>query len=227
MTRSGFVAAAMLASLLACRPAPDAREARDFERMRQQQRYDAYERSTFFPNGATMQPPPAHTIARDAAFASTGRTASPAFLTGASDSTYAADIPVAVDDATRALGAKQFAISCVPCHGAGGFGGGPVAANLVTHRPPSLRAGVAAALPPGQMFRVITYGFNMMPPYGWQMSPATRWAVVAYVRSLATQPLTPQARADSSMAESLRRVDSLRAAGASLETIVRSQQGNR
>lgn len=227
MTRSRLVAAAMLAWLFACRPAPDAREVRDFERMRQQQRYDAYERSRFFANGATMQAPPAHTIARDAAFAASGRTASPAFLTGALDSTYATDIPIALDDATRALGAKQFTISCAPCHGAAGFGGGPVAANLVTRRPPSLRSGLAAGLPPGQMFRVITDGFGMMPPYGWQMPPRTRWAVVAYVRSLATQPLATRGRADSSMAESLRRIDSLHAAGVPLETIVRSQKAKR
>src|SRR6185312_2194578 len=118
-------------------------------------------------------------------------------------------------------------ISCAPCHGAGGFGGGPVAANLVTRRPPSLRSGPAAALPPGQMFSVITNGFGMMPPYGWQMPPATRWAVVAYVRSLAAQPVTADMRADSSIAESLRRLDSLHAAGASLEMIVRSQSEKR
>jgi len=227
MKHSNVVVVAMLASLLACGPSPDAREVRDFERMRQQQRYDAYERSRFFANGATMQAPPAHTIARDAAFASSGRTASPVFLTGAHDSTYAADLPIAIDDATRALGARQFAISCAPCHGAAGFGGGRVAANLVTRRPPSLRTGPAAALPAGQMFRVITDGFGMMPPYGWQMPVATRWAVVAYVRSLATQPLTAQARADSSMAESLRTIDSLHAAGVPLQTIVRSQEAKR
>ena len=227
MMRSGFVAVTVLASLFACRPAPDAREVRDFERMRQQQRYDVYERSQFFANGATMQAPPAHTIAREPGFASSGQTMSPEFLTGTHDSTYATNIPIALDDGTRTLGANQFAISCAPCHGAGGFGGGPVAANLVTRRPPSLRSGPAAALPPGQLFRVITDGFGMMPPYGWQMPPATRWAVVAYVRSLASQPLTAQARADSSMAASLHFVDSLHAAGVPLATIVRSQEAKR
>ena len=220
-TAAALLAATIIGGASGCRTSTE-RERVDFERMRVQQRYDRYGESRGFANGATMQAPPAHTIARDAAFASSGRTVPPVFLTGTHDSTYATDVPITLDNAARALGVKQYTISCAPCHGAGGFGGGPIAANLTVRRPPSLRSGPVTALAPGMLFSVITDGFGMMPPYGWQMPPATRWAVVAYVRSLPTQPLTAAMRADSSVAQSLRRVDSLHAAGASLETIVRS-----
>lgn len=205
----------------ACRPAADAREQRDFERMRQQQRYDSYERSAFFANGATMQAPPAHTIARDPTFAARGQTLPAAYFSGRVDSAYAARIPLVDDDAFRALGARQFSISCAPCHGAGGFGGGPIAPNLVEKRPPSLRSPAITGLPSGMIFSAITNGFGRMPPYGWQMAPATRWAIVAYLRTLATQPMTAEMRTDSARALSLQRLDSLRAAGASLQELLR------
>src|SRR5262245_16958972 len=66
-----FVLMAVLLASVGCRPHADTREARDFERMRLQQRYDAYGRSRFFANGAVLQPPPPHTLARPAAYSST------------------------------------------------------------------------------------------------------------------------------------------------------------
>src|SRR5581483_3342901 len=168
--------------------------------------------------------PPAHTIARSAAYAPATPPATPAFLTGRTDATAVSAIPIAVDERLLALGAKQFAISCAPCHGAGGFGGGPVAPNILPHRPPSLRTAPVATLPPGMLFSVITQGFGQMPPYGWQMTPEMRWAVVAYVRALTAQPMTAESRADSAQADDIRRVDSLRASGASLEQIAKQPE---
>lgn len=208
----------------ACRPHADAREARDFERMRLQQRYDAYGRSRFFANGAVLQPPPAYTMARPPAFSPTDSVRPLAFFTGRADSGFVTNIPVAMGNRLRAIGASQFAVSCAPCHGAGGFGGGPIAANLVNKRPPSLRPQTTDTLPVGLIFSIITDGFGVMPPYGWQMPPETRWAVVAYVRSLAAQPSTALTAADSTRAASLRRIDSLHATGMSLRELMKRTQ---
>jgi len=214
-------AALLILVVAACRPAADAREQRDFERMRVQQRYDSYGKSRFFSDGAAMQAPPAHTIARDPAFAARGQALPASYFTGRVDSSYATTIPLADDDALRALGARQFAISCVPCHGAGGFGGGTIAPNLVAKRPPSLRSPTVTAYPPGRIFAVITNGVGRMPPYGWQMPTATRWAIVSYLRTLPSQSMTADARADSLRAASLARIDSLHAAGADLRQLLR------
>ena len=214
MTRAQLAAVmgiAVTIAAAACQP-PEHREARDFERMRRQQRYDPYDRSAFFPNGAAMQRPPAHTIARDGSLDATGQTASLAFLTGRSAGAFVAQIPIAINDSLIGAGARQFAISCAPCHGAGGFGGGPIAPNLAEKRPPSLRSAPASVLPAGQLFAVITDGFGAMPPYGWQLTPSQRWAVAAYVRSLGAQPATNDTRTDSTTAAYLRLVDSLHAA---------------
>lgn len=180
---------------VACRRPSSAREARDFERMRRQQRYDSYDVSHFFPNGATMQAPPPHTVPRG--------------------------LVVGTERMSDSLGAAQFAISCAPCHGAGGFGGGPMAPNLSDKRPPSLRASLAASLPDSQLIAVIAQGFGRMPPLGWQLVPEARVAVAHYVRMLPTLPPTDDTRADSATAAYLRTVDSLLAAGANVRDILR------
>jgi mono/diheme cytochrome c family protein len=144
-----------------------------------------------------------------------------ALSTGTANGADVVDIPLAVDDRVRAAGAAHFAISCAPCHGAGGFGGGPIAPNLVEKRPPSLRSARVGAMPAGMLFHVVTDGVGLMPPYGWQLPPTDRWAVIAYVRSLAALPGTTESGKDSSVADGLRQLDSLRAAHADLNTILR------
>lgn len=202
-----------LVPMFACRPA-DAREQRDWERMRRQQRYNAFDASAVFGNGEVLQAPPPHTVPAG------DRPA--AFYTGSVDSVDAAAIPVAVDSAALARGAEQYSISCAPCHGVGGYGGGLMAANLPDKRPPSLRVAPAASLLPGTMFKVITDGFGLMPAHGWQMPPEIRWDVVAYVRRMFTAPPTPGTRADSALANALHHIDSIRAAN---KALTRSVQG--
>jgi mono/diheme cytochrome c family protein len=191
------------------RPA-EGREQRDFERMRQQQRYDAYGQSRFFPNGAVMQAPPAHTVARDANDPWSGRVESAVYSSGTQSGSDVIEPPLTIDSAIVAAGASQFGISCAPCHGAGGFGGGPMAPNLRAKRPPSLRTPPLSTLPAGTLFKIITNGFGRMPPYGWQMDTRTRWAVVAYLRALSSSPPTAATRADSAEAAYLHALDSTR-----------------
>jgi mono/diheme cytochrome c family protein len=185
-----LVAAGLATAPLACRRTSSRREARDFERMRHQQRYDAYDASGFFANGAVMQAPPLHTVARD--------------------------------DSTRPTpdGAAQYSISCAPCHGAGGFGGGPVAPNLGEGRPPSLRTARVASMSPAALTAIVTTGIGRMPPLGWQLPPRARAAVLDYVRNIASAPTTAAASADSAQATRLQRLDSLEKAGASVRTIL-------
>jgi mono/diheme cytochrome c family protein len=191
--------------------------------MRRQQRYDVYDTSRFFPNGAVVQIPPSHTIARTQILPASGVT-SIAVSTGTASGSDVAEIPLTVDDHILAAGASHFSVSCAPCHGAAGFGGGTIAPNLVEKRPPSLRTGRVGAMPAGMLFHVVTDGVGFMPPYGWQLPPADRWAVIAYVRSLNTLPATAASRADSSVANDLRQLDSLRASHADLNTILRARR---
>jgi mono/diheme cytochrome c family protein len=205
MIRATVLAAGVLAltTLVACGGRTDTRELRDFERMRRQKRYDSYDVSHQFANGATMQAPPANTVSRE---------------TTLSDS---ASLPPTAG--VLAIGAHQYAISCAVCHGSAGYGGGRLAPNLTEHRPVSLRSPAIAATNESALFETITNGKGGMPALGWQLSPAERRAIIAYIRSLSHA--TPagealaDARADSAMAHYLQQIDSLQAAGAPIEMI--------
>jgi mono/diheme cytochrome c family protein len=185
------------AGVIACRANGDPRVARDFERMRRQVKYSSYGSSAFFPNGAVMQPPPAHTVSREATLCS----------------------PACAPTATLETGARQYAISCAACHGVAGYGGGPLAPNLTERRPPSLRA--LGSTPDSAIVATIVTGRGAMPPLGWQLSPGLRLAVADYVKLLSSRPPTAASAADSAMADYLARLDSLHAAGAPIEAIAR------
>ncbi len=46
----------------------------------------------------------------------------------------------------------------------------------------------ASPAPLGHFFTVMTNGYGAMPDYAAQMSPADRWAIVAYIKALAVEP---------------------------------------
>jgi mono/diheme cytochrome c family protein len=178
---------------------------RALQRMSEQPRYDVYEAGRFFRNGMTMQVPPAGTVSRDAVI-------DPAMATGRDPSgAYVTTSPLAVTPELLELGSSRFHIYCAVCHGAGGFGGSVVAANLVERRPPSLRAAGISALPPGFLFEVISRGLGRMPSYASELPVKQRWAVVAYLQKLEqARERSPAEEADSIRAAALRAEDSLR-----------------
>jgi len=174
----------------------DHRRGWDWERMRQQPRYDVYEASRFFADSAVMQSPPAGTIAREQLVGQ------PLVAEGEEGGREATVIPVPVTPALLSLGQSRFQIFCAVCHGAGGYGGSIVAANMLPPHPPSLRSPATRALPPGRVFRVITQGFGRMPSYATQLSVEERWAVIAYLQRLqqSDRAGSPEARDDSARA---------------------------
>lgn len=187
-----------LLMVTACGASDDPRDHRDFERMRRQMRYETYGTSAHFTNGGAMQTPPLHSVSVEV---------------NAVDTVASA--------AAIAVGQRQYAISCAPCHGSAGFGGGPVAPNLVEARPVSLRSAKVANLDGRAIVDIITNGKDRMPPLGWQLAPNVRWAVAAYVRTLGSAPANGDlARADSLLADRLRHLDSLHAAHAPVRSIL-------
>ena len=51
-------------------------------------------------------------------------------------------------------------------------------------RPPSYHSDRLRSAPVGHFFDVITNGFGVMPNYAGSISPADRWAIIAYIRAL-------------------------------------------
>jgi len=92
--------------------------------------------------------------------------------------------PVAVSESSFATGQKIYVKRCVACHGKTGNGDGPDAADLGIH-PAKLSDPVIRQETDGELFWKITVGKKPMPNYGTRLSPADRWNVINYLRSLA------------------------------------------
>jgi mono/diheme cytochrome c family protein len=186
---------------------------RALQRMRAQPRADAYGASAVFPDGKVMQPAPPGTVAREEGLDSAvgGGLDSAAGGGLAAPEAPLAHVPLAGTPELLARGRSRFEIFCAACHGAGGFGGSVVAENWwPPPRPPSLRAGRAAALPSGRLYQVVTGGFGRMPPYAPVLPASDRWAVVAYALTLRDRPPADSAeRDDSARAARMHMLDSL------------------
>jgi mono/diheme cytochrome c family protein len=133
----------------------------------------------FFDDGKSSRMPIAGTIARGDHFedipANTGR------IPGTTN--FIDVIPVKVTEELMARGQQRFTINCSPCHGAQGDGNGitkkygmVVVANLHDKR--------IVELTDGEIFNTITYGKNLMGPYGPNVTVEDRWAIIAYLRAL-------------------------------------------
>jgi mono/diheme cytochrome c family protein len=151
-------------------------------------RSNAYSPNPMFSDGKTLQPPPEGAIARGHI---------PLLYTASTqDATRAgAELanPYLANANTIQRGAFVFANFCAACHGADGKGMGPVAQRGYPP-PPSLLAQHARNIKDGQIFHLLTFGQNNMPPYAGQLSRDDRWMAVLYVRSLQQQsPAEPVA----------------------------------
>jgi mono/diheme cytochrome c family protein len=149
-----------------------------------QNRYEAQSENRLFADGRAMRPPVDGTVARGELRADTR------FYAGKDGETWVTSIPVPVTEALLARGRERFGIYCAPCHGLGGFGDGLVAQRADalaqgTWTPPSsFHTDLVRGRTDGELFNTISHGIRNMPPYGSQVTPADRWAIVAYVRAL-------------------------------------------
>jgi mono/diheme cytochrome c family protein len=92
--------------------------------------------------------------------------------------------PVAVNESSLAAGQKIYLKRCLACHGKTGNGDGPDAVDLGIH-PAKLSDAAVREETDGELFWKITVGKKPMPNYGSRLSPADRWNVINYLRTLA------------------------------------------
>lgn len=105
------------------------------------------------------------------------------FITGFRDGAPLLQSPVTFSKEVLERGRERFGIYCAVCHGADGY-----ATGIVVRRgfpaPPSYHQDRLRAAPDGHLFDVITRGYGVMLPLADRITPADRWAVVAYIRAL-------------------------------------------
>jgi mono/diheme cytochrome c family protein len=171
--------------------------------MQDQPRYKYYKKSDFFADGRASRDVPEGTVSRgnlreDKAFytgkrENTGgaqQTAAVETATDASGNTVVTSFPDAIEEfplpVTKELldrGEDRYKIFCMVCHGPVGNGDGMVVRRGFP-QPPTYNDDRLRNAPVGHFYDVITNGWGRMNPYGTKISPADRWAIVAYIRAL-------------------------------------------
>lgn len=91
--------------------------------------------------------------------------------------------PLPATEAHLAHGEWLFQTYCMPCHGKGGNGDGPVAFQMIIP-PPDLTFAQPSQRSDGYLYATIRNGGVVMPAYADAMSVEERWQVVLYLRKL-------------------------------------------
>lgn len=154
--------------------------------MYDQPRYEAYEASEFFENGASARLFVEGTVPRGAQVEKSREL----YETGKVGDKLAEQVPIPVDHELLVRGQQRFRIYCTPCHGELGDGQGMVVKRGFKP-PPSYHTDVIRAKPPGHYFDVITRGFGTMYSYAARVPVRDRWAVVAYIQALQLSQRVP------------------------------------
>jgi mono/diheme cytochrome c family protein len=150
----------------------------DLNRMIDQHKYEAYEASPDFADGQVMRHPPPGTVPHDALLGPSE------VVTGMRGERFVDAVPLEVDADLLERGENRFRHFCQTCHGPLGDGQSDVAKVMRLRPPPSLHEPRLRELTAGQLFRVVSEGYGLMPSYAVQLAYRDRWAVVAFVQVL-------------------------------------------
>ncbi len=104
--------------------------------------------------------------------------------------------PVAATPDSIARGKTYYTVFCVPCHGVGGRGDGPVAAKLPVPPMDLSNDFIQKEAFENWIFAMATFGGRVMPAYANDLSVEERWDIVNYVRGGLVPPagVTAEAR---------------------------------
>jgi mono/diheme cytochrome c family protein len=165
--------------------------------MYDQHRYEPFEASTFFEDGASSRPLVAGTVPRTDPRGLPDVPDRDLLLTGLKDGQPSATAPFPVDRAALERGRERYRIYCAPCHGEVGDGKGIIVQRGFT-TPPSYHDDRLRDAPLGHFFEVITHGHGAMYSFAARVAPQDRWKIAAYIRAL---QLSQNARASELPAE--------------------------
>jgi len=161
--------------------------------MKVQPRHRGQVENRFFADGRSMRIPLAGTVpygGNDYLASAGAPHLKPDFL-GVEDDLYrgkigtqwVTEIPIKLDGTLLERGENRFNIHCAVCHGRTGAGNGITTQHGFVGVA-KLHQDKFRAMPVGEIFNTITNGKGLMAPYGRQIQPADRWAIVAWVRVL-------------------------------------------
>jgi len=145
--------------------------------MQDQPKFFPQRGTTFYADGRSVRPQVEGTVARGQLHEDTY------FYTGmvAGKEGDMMPFPVTMDVLQR--GQERFNVYCSACHSRVGNGAGMIVER--GYKPAgNFHDARLMAAPLGHFFNVMTNGYGAMPDYAAQVTPADRWAIVAYIRAL-------------------------------------------
>jgi len=157
-------------------------------------RQDMHDQPKFFPqrgttlyaDGRSVRPQVAYTVARNQLHQDSY------FYTGLVDGKEGDGLPFPVTAQVLKRGQERYNIYCTPCHSRVGNGEGMIVQRGYA-KAGDFHTSRLEAAPLGHFFHVITNGYGAMPDYSAQVTPADRWAIVAYIRALQLSQKATQA----------------------------------
>jgi mono/diheme cytochrome c family protein len=151
--------------------------------MRNDSRLKPYEQSAAFADTRSERPIDPNTVARS-------QSTNLELETGKANGTVIASFPITITREAIAQGQQRYNIYCAPCHGAAADGKG-IVSGYFKPRPAVLTDDRLRAAPVGHFYDVITNGYGIMYSYASRVTPAERWAIIAYIRALQANPQAP------------------------------------
>ena len=133
--------------------------------------------STFFSDGRSVRPQVENTVGRSQLHEDTY------FYTGLNGGQEGATMPFPVTADVLARGQERYNVYCTPCHSRVGNGAGMIVQRGYA-RAGNFHTARLQNAPLGHFFQVISNGYGAMPDYSAQLTPAERWAVIAYIKAL-------------------------------------------
>ena len=141
--------------------------------------YETYAPSNALKNGMTMQMPVEGTIPREMI-----PYQYPATPEGRLQAGKELVCKLEPNEANLARGKEIFTIFCIGCHGEAGKGDGHLfTSGKFTVQPASLISERMLVAPIGEVYHVISAGFNTMGAHGPQIKPDDRWEIALYVKN--------------------------------------------
>jgi mono/diheme cytochrome c family protein len=172
--------------------------------MYDQPRYDTFQQSRLFEDGASARTPPAGVQARargDFAGSSSGRVGSGQVQEDLRAERAQAN-PYPVDLRLLEKGRERYMIYCTPCHSPVGDGDGMVVRRGFP-APPSFHQERLRTVADRHFYDVISRGYGVMVPYADRIEPSERWAIVAFIRALQFSQHAPAATLPAALRERL------------------------
>ncbi len=152
--------------------------------------------SAFFPDTYASRPYPENTVPHTAAYKVNGETfevnGQPVYPyedspinTGKVPGTtnFIALNPLPITRTLLDRGEQRYHINCLPCHGPAGDGKG-ITGKFGMSGMANFHDQRLVDMADGEIFNTMTYGKNLMPSYGANVTVEDRWAVIAYIRVL-------------------------------------------